>query len=272
LEAILVGFTLADMRKFIFILSLLFVFSLITCNKATRQQEQNLDFRFQRGQQYFDDGKYYKALNDFNFVVLNSPGSPYADDAQLYIADCYYNQDEYIVAVSEYQRLMRRYPESPLIEQAQYKLSMCFVELSPTYKLDQSYTEQAINTMQSFLENFPNSEYKEKITKLIGELRDKLAHKKYTNARLYYVLRQYDSAIIYLDQLLEQYYDTDWANPGRLLRAKSLLKMGRNEEAATELGDLLSRDPKEDIKTEATALLHEATQTPTPASQTEDLE
>ncbi len=245
---------------------------LIGCNKATQQQIQSVDFRFHRGQKYFEKGKYYKAIDDFNFVVLNSPGSEFADDAQLYIGDSNYNLEQYVVAASEYQRLMRRYPESPLVEQAQYKLGLCFVQLSPMYKLDQDYTEQAIKTMQDFLEEFPKSEYKKKITGLIDKLRGKLAHKRYSNAHLYYVLRQYDSAIIYLDELLNQYYDTPWANPGRLLRAKSLVKLGRNAEAQTQLEDLLKRNPKSAIRAEAKQLLQDIADEDQPVSQAQEVE
>jgi len=260
------------MRKLSFILISVLLLGLLGCNKATQKQIQSVDFRFHRGQKYFDDGKYYKAIDDFNFVVLNSPGSEFADDAQLYIGDANFNLEQYVVAASEYRRLLRRYPESPLVEQAQYKLGMCFVKLSPKYKLEQNYTHQAIETMQNFLEEFPNSTYKDEITGLIDQLRAKLAHKRYSNAHLYYVLRQYDSAIIYLDELLEQYYDTPWANRARLLKAKSLVKLGREAEAQAELEELLNRSPKEDVKTEAEQLLNKVKGIEEPVSQARELE
>ncbi|MBD3275821.1 MAG: outer membrane protein assembly factor BamD [Candidatus Marinimicrobia bacterium] len=229
----------------------------IGCNSATRQQIQDVEFRFDRGKQLFQDGKYYKAIDDFNYVVLNNPGGVNADDAQLFIADSHFEVREFVVAASEYQRLMTRYPESPLVEQAQYKLGMCFVELSPHYQLQQDYTQKAINTLQNFIEDFPNSTYKNQITEQIDNLRAKLAHKMYSNGHLYFVLRQYDSAIIYYDQILSGFYDTEWANISRLERGKSLMKMDRIDEARVQLQDLVNRDAEQALKSEARRLLQE---------------
>lgn len=254
---------------FIVVFGLLFLFG---CNKATRQQQQNVDFRFNRGKKYFEKENYYKAIDEFNFVVLNNPGGERADDAQLYVADSHFELGEYVVAASEYRRLIRRYPSSPLVEQAQYKLGMCFVELSPHYGLDQEYTRQAITTLQNFLEDFPYSQYAEKITEQIDKLREKLAHKTYSSGHLYYILRQYDSAIIYYDQLLEQYYDTSWANQTRLERAISLVKMGRTGEAVTQLRDLLDRNPPEDIRNEAESMLRDLNEAPAVAKSDDNLE
>ncbi len=249
---------------------------LMGCNSATREQIQDVQFRFDRGQELFQNGKYYKAIDDFNYVVLNNPGGVNADDAQLYIADSHFEIGEYVVAASEYQRLMSRYPESPLVEQAQYKLGMCFVELSPHYQLQQDYTRKAINTLQNFIEEFPNSQYREQITDQIDELREKLAHKMYSNGHLYFVLRQYDSAIIYYDQILAGYYDTSWANISRFERAKSLMKMERVTEARTQLQDLLSRDIDQAIESEARRILQDLQEendnTPDSISQAEDVE
>jgi len=227
------------------------------CNSATRVQSQDPNFRFTRGKEYFEQGKYYKAIDDFNFVVLNNPGDTRADDAQLFIADAHYEVKEYMVAASEYRRLIQKYPESALVEQARYKLGLCLVQLSPDYQLEQQYTEQAMNTLQGFLEDYPASKYKEEVTKLIGELRGKMAHKIYSNAHLYYVLHHYESAVIYCDQLLNNYYDTPWANPTRLEKAKSLVKLDRSVEARTLLEDLLSRNPKQQIQENAKQMIEE---------------
>ncbi len=233
------------------------VVSVLGCNRATRVESQDTDFRFNRGKQRFQEGKYYRAIDDFNFVVLNSPGDDRADDAQLFLADSHFEMKEYMVAASEYRRLAQKYPESPLVEQARYKLGLCLVNLSPHYQLQQEYTRQAINTLQGFVEDYPYSTHAEEVTQLIEELRTKLAHKVYSNAHLYYILRQYDSALIYYDQLINNYYDTPWADLTRLERAKSLLRLDRTTEARTELEDLLQREPRRDIRSEARRLLQE---------------
>ncbi len=224
---------------------------LISCQQASRQQERDVEFRFKRGQEYFQNEKYFKAIEDFKFVVLNNPGGENADDAQLYLADSHFRQEEYVVASSEYRRLMQRYPESQLVEQAQYKLGMCFVELSPHYALDQEYTRRAINQLQRFLEEYPNSRYQQEITSQIQKLRNKLSRKMYRNGHLYFILDQYDSALIYYDNLLNQYYDTAWSNQTRLERAIALKELNRPQEALAQIEELLNRQPEKSIRTKA---------------------
>jgi len=252
-----------------FVVIMVLILSILGCNRATRLESQDTDFRFNRGKQRFQEQKYYKAIDDFNFVVLNSPGDERADDAQLFLADSHFEMKEYMVAASEYRRLVQRYPESPLVEQARYKLGLCLVNLSPHYQLQQEYTRQAINTLQGFVEDYPYSVHAEEVTQLIEELRIKLAHKIYSNAHLYFILRQYDSALIYYEQLINNYYDTPWANLARLERAKSLLKLGRPTEARTQLEDLLQREPKREIRTEAQRLLENNPPEPSAVTQAE---
>ncbi len=245
---------------------------LIDCGSTAGVQSQDVDLRFNRGKERFQNGKYYKSIDDFNFVVLNSPGDERADDAQLFLADAHFEMKEYVVAASEYKRLIQKYPESPLVEQARYKLGLCLVELSPHYLLQQDYTRDAINTLQGFVEDYPYSKYHEEVTKLIGELRGKLAHKMYGSGHLYYVLNQYDAAIIYFDQLLDNYYDTEWANKTRLERARCLYKLERVQEARAQLEDLLDRNPEQEIMREAKRLLNEMPEPVSSVTQAEGLE
>jgi len=254
-------------------LSILLVVSVVAglmgCNRAARNESQDIDFRFTRGQERFENNRYYRAIDDFNFVVLNSPADARADDAQLYLADSYYEMNNFLIAASEYRRLVQRYPESPLTEQARYKLGLCLVELSPHYQLEQDYTTQAINTLQRFIEDFPTSQYREQVTNLIDELRAKLAHKLYSNAHLYFIQRRYESSLIYHEQLLSNYYDTMWANQSRLERARALLELERPEEARTQLEDLLQRDIDSELRNEARRVLQQIQPEQSAVSQAE---
>ena len=65
----------------------------------------------------------------------------------------------------------------------------------------------------------------EDVEEMIQELRSKLAKKVYESANLYVKLQEYESAIIYLNSLLDIYYDTSWADEGRLLYVQLYLKL-----------------------------------------------
>jgi len=57
-------------------------------------------------------------------------------------------------------------------------------------------------------DEYPNSNRIYECEKLVDELRDKLAKKDYETARLYLKLEKYDSAVIYFNQVINEFYDT----------------------------------------------------------------
>jgi len=74
--------------------------------------------------------------------------------------------------------------------------------------LDQSSTELAINELQDFLNNYPNSERGKNINELIDELSYKLEFKAYENAKQYYKMADYRAANVTFDNVLNDYPST----------------------------------------------------------------
>ena len=70
--------------------------------------------------------------------------------------------------------------------------------------------------LQYFLDEFPNSEYTEKSEELLALLRSRKAQKVYETGRLYLKLKEFESAIIYFNDVIENYYDTEYADKSRI--------------------------------------------------------
>jgi outer membrane protein assembly factor BamD len=79
--------------------------------------------------------------------------------------------------------------------------ALCYYEGSMDYNLDQSSTELAINELQDFLNNYPNSERSKNINTLIDELSYKLEFKAYENARQYFKMGEYKAANVALENV-----------------------------------------------------------------------
>jgi outer membrane protein assembly factor BamD len=126
---------------------------------------------------------------------------------------------------------------------AQYKLAECYYELSPRAPLDQKYTMKAIREYQYFIEENPGHEMKDDAEKKIMELRNKLAKKEYGNAETYRKMREFESAIIYYDQVLDHYYDTEWADEALFGKIKSLLELEEYGRAQVELDKFTQQFP-----------------------------
>ncbi len=210
---------------------LLFLFTGLACSSSKIRPNMTPEERLEVAKKMLEKGDYLQAKTQFTILVLNYPGTPIADDAQYYLAEAHFGLKEYILAAAEYEKLVRNYPQSPFVDDAEYKMGLCYYELSPHYGLDQKYTIQAIQYFQRFLEDFPDSPYRKDAEKKLMELRTKLAKKEFKNAELYRKLGYYQSAVIYYDEVLNNYYDTPYAEKALFRKGESLYKLGKYQEA-----------------------------------------
>ena len=203
---------------------------LINCAGNGTQISDQSDQYYFRGKQAYEQEKWLKAIDNFKLFILNNPGSQYADTAQFLLGESYYNNKEYLLAISEYRQLTNKYSYSPLSVKGSYKMAKSYVQLSPNYHLDQENTRRAIRYCQSFISNYPESEYVDEIEKDIQKMRNKLAHKLYKNGVLYRKMHHWESAVIYFDEMLDNYYDTKWALDSKLEKALCLVRMRKFDE------------------------------------------
>jgi outer membrane protein assembly factor BamD len=185
---------------------------------------------FERGQQFYAKKKWDKASESFNMALLNSPGGEIADDAQFYIGECHYQKKDYLLAISEYQQLIERYAYSSLVEDGYYKMALSYFYLAPKYQLDQENTRRALQHLQDFVDAFPDSKYLTDVEEKITTARNRLARKLYESAVLYIKLQEWPAATVYLDNMLETYYDTPLAKQARVEKAYCLVRMRKFEQ------------------------------------------
>ena len=203
----------------------------ISCGKHNKMELMTSEESFHRAMEKFNRGKYLDASEQLTMVTLNYSGSSIIDSAQYFLGESHFRMKEYIIAASEFQRLLNQFPSSHLSDDAKFKIGLCYYKLSPKYSLDQEYTLKAIYEFQEFTEFFPSSELVPQVMDMIFTARNRLAKKSYKNGVLYYKMHDFDSAIIYLDEVLDYYYDTEFAPKALLKKGESYLKMKRPEEA-----------------------------------------
>ena len=131
----------------------------------------------------------------------------------------------------EYQKLIRVYPNSDYVDDAQFKKALSYFELSPKYSLDQDYTNKAVEEFEKFLEDFPKSELMPDVKLYMRKCREKLAKKYYENAQSYYKIALFESAIIYYDYVLDNFYDTEFAQKSLLSKAECYKRIGESDQA-----------------------------------------
>ncbi len=213
------------------ILFTLLILLMTGCGKHKIKPNISGEERMKIAEEMFNDGDYLDARTQFRIVILNSPGGTLSDKAQFYYAECHFKVKEYILAIAEYEKMTRIYANSEYVDDAQYQIGMSYYKLSPKAALDQSYTEKAIEEFQKFLEDYPGSDLVPKTNEYMRKCRDKLAQKNFKNGESYRKRALFRSALVYYDFVLDNYYDTKFAEKSLWEKAECYRQLSEAEQA-----------------------------------------
>lgn len=216
---------------------LMFSISLYSCSSADKTDinTDDPDRAYSIAKRNYDKKDYQQAIQDFSYIKVRFSGSKVVDKAQYYLAMSHYKREEYILAAYEFDYLLKNYPTSEFSEQGRYDLAMCYYKLSPVYDLDQTYTRYAITSFQLFLELYPNSKLAPDAEAKVDALRNKLAQKTFMSAEVYKKMDDYKAAILYYDQVLTEYFDSDFADDALYEKIVLLSDRKKYEEATEEI-------------------------------------
>lgn len=160
-----------------------------------------------------EDEKYSRAIDELNYILFNDPLSEYSGIAQFYIAECYFYLSDFNQSIIEYNKYLTRNDSiDELFKKSQFMLCKCYFKISLEYNKDQSDTYIAIEKLQYFIEKESMKEYIPDIEIMILDLRTKLAKKDFYTAKLYIKLEELDAAVIYYNNIINDYYDTEYVN------------------------------------------------------------
>ncbi len=180
------------------------------------KDDDNYDSQFKEALRLLEKEKFISAQDILNTLAIRASHTDIGDNILYYLGESYFLNEEYQLAVIEYDKLIRRMGYSPLIEKARWRICECYVAMSPKYYLDQISSEKAIEKIQEFLEDYPFSKQKESANNTVQKMRNKLGKKAYETGILYIKLGAYDSAILAFEQMLENYYDTEYVPQAHL--------------------------------------------------------
>lgn len=223
--------------------------------RAQRSEPLSVDVAWQKAKNLYAREKYVRAQTVLKDIVLNYSGSAIIDSAQFYLALTSFQTEDYLVAADEFRKVAEQYPSSGLVGDALYYEARCYYEVSPPYPLDQTNTNKALQDFQRFLEEYPTHPLADSGYHYLDLTRTKLARKVYSAATLYFGLREYASAVLYADAVLDNYYDTPLAEPAQFLKARSFYALKTWDRARSELEMYLQKYPKGPNATRARDML-----------------
>jgi outer membrane protein assembly factor BamD len=206
------------------LLGILLVAGLVGCSGGNRVTHSGPEEAYNKGMEEYEAGDYETAIRYFRAVFNYGRGNQWAPDAQFQLAMAHRERGQYLVAANEFQRFQQLYRTDERVPRAQYERARAYYSQSPAYHLDQSHSRQAISLFQLFIDRHPNHDLVPDAEEKIGELREKLAHKKYDAAEMYEQRRMWRAATETYERVFDQYPQTPWADDALLGAIRSYVQ------------------------------------------------
>jgi outer membrane protein assembly factor BamD len=171
-----------------------------------------VDTLWQRANESFREGKWDDALQRLQrYLLESSAGDPRAVEAHMMMAEAHFGKKDRLEAAREFRKVSDETPTHPLAPAALLRVGDAYAALWRRPELDPSYGQSALATYQELLSRYPDSDAAKTAQTKIAELNNWFATKAYKAAKYYLRFKAYDSAIIYLRDLLATYPRTEVA-------------------------------------------------------------
>jgi outer membrane protein assembly factor BamD len=158
------------------------------------------------------------------------PGDARAVQARYYLAECYLAKGDQLGASREFRRVSDETPNDPLAPVALLRAGDAYTELWRKPELDPTYAQTALATYQELAASRARAQ--------IDFLNSRFAYKQYRAALYYYRLKAYDSAILYLKDVVATYPRSDIAPTALIKLISAYQKLGYAEDVKETCGYL----------------------------------
>jgi len=133
----------------------------------------------------------------------------------------FYHDKQYYNANYQMERFVESYPESEKAEEIAFMAAKSYYHLSPRYSRDQSDTKTALEKLQIFINQYPETEFLAEANKCIRELDYKLERKAFEIAELYFNVGDYEASIKSFDNFILDFPGTSFREDAFFIRFKA---------------------------------------------------
>jgi outer membrane protein assembly factor BamD len=161
--------------------------------------------------------KWGDAAAGFDRLTLQLPArDTLMPRSMYYLGKAHEENQEYLLAAQAYNRMAETFPADTLADDALYRAGVSYAKLWRKPSLDATYGQLAMSTLQGLLDRYPTSPLLGDAQQEIAHLNEWLATKTYDNG-LFYVRRKSPySAIIYFQDVVQNYPTTPQAKEALL--------------------------------------------------------
>lgn len=212
-----------------FLTAVLISVTVVSCSeyqKALKSEDVNV--KYASAEKMYNKGKYAKAIKLFEQIAPSFKGKPESEKMYYMFAQSYYKTKQYYLAGYQFESFASGYPKSEKAEEAAFLGAKCYSNLSPVFSLDQTDTFKAIDKLQTFIDNYPNSQYMNEANALVKDLSQKIEKKVFLNAKNYNKISDYKSALVALDNFVADYPGTPYKEEALYVKLDSAYKLAIN--------------------------------------------
>jgi len=173
------------------------------------RQYPNNEALYVAGIQQLQLKKWDYAVQIFEKLTLELPArDTLLPASHFHLAEAYSARGEHLLSAQSYSRLAESFATDSLADDALYRAGREYQAMWRRPDLDPQYGGEAAATYELMLGLYPDSEWKDSATKQMGVLQEWFATKDYRVGLLYIRRKAYDSAIIYLRDVVTKFPNT----------------------------------------------------------------
>jgi outer membrane protein assembly factor BamD len=193
--------------KRVSILLLLAIVLALGCGQKKLPEEKTAEVLAEEGLKEFNAGNYYLAIDSFKKLKDWYPFSNKAILAELKIADSHYFQKSYNEAIAAYGEFVNLHPQNESSPYVLFQIGQCYFVQIPTLDRDQTYAQQAYNSYNRLIKQFPDNEYLHTAQANMKKCLQNLAGHELYVAEFYLKAKKYKAALKRLTDLLNGFPD-----------------------------------------------------------------
>ena len=156
-------------ENWIYIIALVCLFFSSCSNYNRVVKGDNYAEKFDLANSLYDEEEYIRSIVLYEQIYQHSPKSGEGELAYYRLGKSYYNGEDYYMAAYYLSSYVQRFPYSTKNEEVMFLAALCNVNNSPEASLDQTETNEAINSVQVFIDRYPNTKYLDSCNKIIGK-------------------------------------------------------------------------------------------------------
>lgn len=187
--------------------------SLFFCGCAwfgAKEDEKSAQELVQDGVDYFEAGRYKKAIESFEKLRDWYPFSRYAILAELKIADAYFNLESYPDAIFAYEEFEQLHPRNEAIPYVIYRIGRSYFNQIDTIDRDQSNARKALETYRRLIGQYPEDAYANMARSDMVVCHQSLSGHEFYVGVFYYKQKRYKAAKARFVAVVEKYPDVGY--------------------------------------------------------------